>query len=81
MVESSTVYGRVAGSIPVGPAFTPVAQWTERKFAELEVAGSIPARGAICRYYKNMERGTAWCGRRPVTPEFQRGSNPRRSAR
>lgn len=35
--------------------YTPVAQWTERKFAELEVAGSIPARGAI------MRRGGAWC--------------------
>lgn len=49
MVEYSPVQGMVAGSSPVGPAkysFTPVAQWTERKLAELEVAGSIPARGA-----------------------------------
>lgn len=73
MVESSTVYGRVAGSIPVGPAFTPVAQWTERKFAELEVAGSIPARGA--RHSGMRQLGVVaalsaprWAGSNPACP-------------
>ena len=57
-----------------------LAQLVEHLSYKQDVGGSSPS-GPTSFKTQDLVRGTAWCGRLPVTQDIQRGSLPRRIAK